>query len=65
MRIERLKIEIERLSDEDFEQLRRWFAEKDWQCWDRQLEDDVATGKLDFLLNEAMRAKQETTLQEL
>lgn len=65
MQIEQLKTEIEMLSDEDFARLRRWFAEKDWQRWDRQLEVDVATGKLDFLLEEVTRAKQEGTLQEL
>jgi hypothetical protein len=65
MQIEQLKTEIEMLSDEDFEQLRRWFAEKDWQRWDQQLETDIAEGKLDFLLNEATKAKQEGTLQEL
>lgn len=65
MQIEQLKIEIEMLSDEEFEQLRHWFAEKDWQRWDRQLEADVDSGKLDFLLEEAARARQEDTLQEL
>jgi hypothetical protein len=65
MRIEQLKTEIEMLSDEEFERLRRWFAEKDWVRWDKQLEEDVAAGKLDFLLEEAKKAKQEGTLQEL
>lgn len=59
MQIEQLKAEIERLSDEDFKRLRRWFAEKDWQRWDQQLEDDISARKLDFLLDEAMKAKQE------
>jgi hypothetical protein len=65
MQIEQLKTEIEMLSDEDFEGLRRWFAERDWQRWDKQLEADVAAGKLNFLLEEAKKAKQEKTLQEL
>ncbi len=38
MQIEHLKREIERLSDEDFERLRRWFAEKDRQRSGQQLE---------------------------
>lgn len=65
MQIEQLKTEIEMLSDEEFKQLRRWFAEKDWQRWDQQLEADIAARKLDFLLDEAKKAKQEGTLQEL
>jgi len=65
MQIEQLKIEIETLADEDFIWLRRWFAEKDWERWDQQLEADSASGKLDFLVDEAMMAKQQESLQEL
>lgn len=65
MQIEELQKEINRLSDVEFEQLRRWFAEKDWERWDQQLETDVKSGKLDFLVNEAMTAKKQETLQKL
>ena len=51
--VDHLKAEIEALPKEDFAHLREWFAEKDWQYWDEQLEKDVATGKLDFLREEA------------
>ncbi|MBP8106674.1 MAG: DUF2283 domain-containing protein [Caldilineaceae bacterium] len=57
MAIERLQAEIEALSDEDFAQLRDWFLERDWERWDRQLEADVAEGKLDFLIEEARLAQ--------
>lgn len=57
MAIERLQAEIEALSDEDFAQLRDWFFERDWERWDRQLEADVAEGKLDFLIEEARLAQ--------
>ena len=63
--VEQLQKEIDRLSDEEFKQLRRWFAEKDWERWDRQIEADVESGKLDFLLKEAVAAKEQETLQEL
>ncbi|MEZ4590810.1 MAG: hypothetical protein R3D55_06665 [Chloroflexota bacterium] len=63
--MEQLQQEIERLSDEEFLALRRWFAEKDWERWDQQLETDVQSGKLDFLLEEAQAAKQQNKLQEL
>ena len=53
MKAEQLQREIEALPEKDFLRLRRWFAEKDWERWDRQLESDVAAGKLDFLLDEA------------
>jgi len=63
--VEQLQKEIDRLSDEEFMQLRRWFAEKDWERWDRQIEADAESGKLDFLLKEAATAKEKNTLQEL
>lgn len=63
--MEQLQQEIERLSDEEFLALRRWFAEKDWERWDQQVETDVQSGKLDFLLEEAQAAKQQNKLQEL
>ena len=44
-------------------QLRQWFAEKDWLLWDKQLEVDIADGKLDFLLEEAMTAKSQGKLK--
>jgi hypothetical protein len=63
--VEQIQAEIETLPQEDFERLREWFAEKDWVLWDKQLEIDVADGKLDFLLEEAMAAKSQGTLQDL
>jgi hypothetical protein len=50
--------EIERavqgLSPEQLAQFRAWFAEFDWAAWDRELEDDVAAGRLDALADEAL-----------
>lgn len=65
MQIEQLQTEIETLSEEEFAQLRRWFAEKDWERWDQQIEADAASGKLDLLINEALTAKQQQRLWEL
>ncbi|MDJ0633424.1 MAG: hypothetical protein QNJ34_09570, partial [Xenococcaceae cyanobacterium MO_188.B29] len=61
--VERIQAEIEALSQEDFVRLREWFAEKDWLLWDKQLEVDIADGKLDFLLEEAMTAKSQGKLK--
>jgi hypothetical protein len=52
MQIEEIQAEIELLPQDKFIQLRRWFAEKDWERWDEQLEQDSHAGKLDFLLEE-------------
>ena len=63
--VEKIKADIEALPQEDFKLLREWFAEKDWLLWDKQLETDITDGKLDFLLEEAMRAKSQGKLQDL
>ena len=63
--IEKIQMEIEALPEEDFVRLRRWFAEKDWERWDKQLESDIESGKLDYLLDEASTAKTQGTLRDL
>lgn len=49
----RLQAEIESLDYDQFVQLRQWFAEKDRELWDKQIEADSISGKLDFLIDEA------------
>ncbi len=46
-------------------QLREWFSELDWEKWDKQIEADVDEGALDFLISEALEAKEDGALQEL
>jgi hypothetical protein len=35
-------------------EFRRWFADFDGNAWDRQIEQDAASGKLDLLAAEAL-----------
>lgn len=65
MTVEQLQLEIDALPESDFARLRKWFIDRDWERWDRQLESDVAAGKLDFLLDEATSAKTQSLLPEL
>jgi hypothetical protein len=51
--LELLKSKIESLPDKEFFRLSHWFAEKEWERWDRQLEVDEAASKLDVLVAEA------------
>jgi hypothetical protein len=50
---------IRKLSEVDLVALRAWFAEFDAAEWDRQLERDVAEGRLDALAEEALRDARE------
>lgn len=52
--IEEIKEAIRRLAPADLEAFRAWFAEYDAEAWDRQLEADVAAGRLDRLAEEAL-----------
>lgn len=64
-KVEELKNEIERLPDEEFTELSRWLSEKDWARWDDEIAADSETGKLDFLVREALDAKAKGKLKDL
>ena len=46
---------IEQLPSDQFSKIHDWIVEKDWRAWDAQIERDSADGKLDFLVDEALR----------
>jgi hypothetical protein len=58
-KIEEIEKQIQKLTREEFAELREWFLEQDWNAWDAQLEADVQAGKLDKLASEA-RAEYDT-----
>ena len=45
---------VQRLTPTELDAFRTWFAEFDAAAWDRQVEDDVAAGRLDALADEAL-----------
>ena len=64
-KVDEIKAAIEALPDEDYAQLRRWFSEKEWEEWDQQIDADSQSGKLDFLVKEALDEKAKGRLKEL
>ena len=48
-----------RLSGPDLAAFRTWFAQFDAGAWDRQIEEDVAAGRLDALADEALNDLRE------
>lgn len=42
------------LSSDDYRRFYDWFVELDHEKWDRQIEEDAATGRLDSLADEAL-----------
>ncbi len=64
-KVEDIKQEIEKLSEEEYRQIRNWLLEKDWVKWDEEIERDSAEGKLDFLIEGAKKAKRQGKLKSL
>ena len=64
-RLEELELAIESLPENEYSQFRRWFLERDWEKWDREIEADSTSGKLDFLVKEAQDGKAKRTLKNL
>jgi hypothetical protein len=56
---------IRGLGSQDLAALRDWFAAYDAEVWDRQLEQDVAAGRLDWLAEEARRDHSEGRCTDL
>lgn len=53
-RVEALEREVQKLTPDELAAFRDWFAEYEWQAWDRQIERDSADGKLDKFAAEAL-----------
>jgi hypothetical protein len=52
--LEQIESAILQLSPDEYKKLIEWFADLDYQRWDKQLEKDVADGKLEALAQEAI-----------
>lgn len=64
-KLEQIKKAIQSLPEEEFVLLRKWFPERDWEKWDKELKEDSRAGKLDFLIKEALEEKKEGKLRDL
>ena len=46
---------VKHLPEQELHSFRSWFEEFDAQAWDKQLEQDVRSGKLDVLADQAVK----------
>ena len=62
-------LEIERavsqLTEEELVAFRGWFEKFDTEVWDRQIEEDVAAGRLDKLAQQAIQHLREGRCTDL
>jgi hypothetical protein len=52
-KVEALQEEIEKLDHDEFAKLYAWIRERDWEEWDREIEEDAAAGRLDEIVKQA------------
>ena len=52
MNIEEIEQAVSKLSRDELAAFRKWFIEFDWEAWDREIEEDVASGRLNAVIQE-------------
>ncbi len=63
--VSEIKQAIMDLPKTEYTEMIEWLyelGEREWEEWDRQFEEDVKAGKLDFLKERALEAKRNGTL---
>ena len=63
--VEQITGAVKRLPKKALARFRKWFVDYDAAVWDRQVEQDVAAGRLDALAREAIRDHQAGRTREL
>ena len=56
---------VESLAPSELAEFRRWFAEFDAAAWDKQIEQDATSGRLDDLAAEALADYRVVSPREL
>ncbi|GAB6182930.1 hypothetical protein [Thermodesulfovibrio hydrogeniphilus] len=64
-KVKEIKSAIESLSEKEYIRLRKWFFERDWKKWDNKIESDSKSGRLNFLIEEALYEKERGSLKEI
>ena len=63
--LEEIEAAVQRLPPAKRAEFRAWFLSFDASDWDQQMEDDMTTGTLDWLANEAISDSQAGRCSEL
>ena len=62
--VEEIEAAIESLPPEDFRRIAVWLREREQELWDQQMDSNSASGKLDFLFDEAQEEAGKCALRE-
>ena len=63
--LKQIETAILSLPSDDFDKLKKWFFDLDYQRWDKQLEQDVSQGKLEALAEKAIAEFESRNCQEI
>jgi hypothetical protein len=63
-RVEEIEAAIESLPPEEYRRIVQWLLLREQRRWDEQMDADSATGKLDFLFDEAESERAKGVLRE-
>lgn len=64
-RVEAIEKQVEKLSAEELEHFRLWFARFDAEVWDGKIEADAKAGRLDSLADKALSQDKAAKSREL
>ncbi len=65
MRVDEIKSAVAQLSGQDLDKFRAWYNEYEAKVWDNKIEEDIKTGKLGKLANEAIKDFEANRCSEL
>ena len=63
--LEEIEKEVLALPKNKYSDFRKWFLELDFNSWDKEIEKNSESGKLDFLIQEAISEKASGLLKQL
>jgi len=63
--LEEIEKEVLALPKNKYSDFRKWFLGLDFNSWDKEIEKDSESGKLDFLIQEAISEKASGQLKQL
>jgi hypothetical protein len=64
-KVEEIEREIQKLTPSELVTFRKWFLEFDAEAWDRQIEEDARSGKLDRMAGRALKSFESGGCSEL
>ena len=65
LELQDIENEVLSLPKGKYSEFRKWFFSYDFELWDRDIETDSNAGKLDFLIEEAVKEEKSDELKPL